>query len=364
MASPKVWFAEQRTARPWLDHTLRMLQHYSAVKGNTQAGAVTFFGFLSFFPILALAFFVIGYVATVYPDAEDTLVDAISGVFPGMIGDGPGEISIDSFKGSSAGTAGVIGLAGVLYSGLGWLSGLRESLLVVFEQPAKEQPNFVVGKLRDLAALASIGLVLFTSVAISSGLNAFSEQVLDLFGVGAELSWLLRIVTIVIGILASSALFLAIFRLLAAPDIPRRDLYRGALLGAVGFELLKQVAGLLLESTKNQPAFQAFGIALILLVWINYFSRVIIYAASWAHTSTAARLLREAAEADEEAKRDATRVDLDKHQGELRPQQIAARSFAFGAGGVLGLIALVKRTNRQVDAGTATPRRPPGSARR
>lgn len=345
----KVWFAEQRTARPWLDHTLRMLQHYSSVKGNTQAGAVTFFGFLSFFPLLALAFFAVGYVATVYPDAEDTLVDAISGVFPGMIGDGKGEISIDSFKGAAAGTAGVIGVLGVLYSGLGWLSGLRESLLVVFDMPPKEQPNFVIGKLRDLAALISIGVVLFASVAISSGLNAFSEQFLDLLGLGSELSWLLRIVTVVIGILASSLLFSAIFKLLAAPEIPRLDLWKGALLGAVGFELLKQVAGLLLASTKNQPAFQSFGIALILVVWINYFSRVIMYAASWAQTSTSARLIREAAEAEEEAKRDATRVDLDKHEGELSATQIAARSFAFGAGGVLGVLALVKRTNRQID---------------
>ena len=28
----------------------------------------------------------------------------------------------------------------------------------------------------------------------------------------------------------------------------------------------------------------AFGTALILLVWINYFSRVVLYAAAWAHT--------------------------------------------------------------------------------
>jgi len=44
-----------RRRYPWLDHTLRMVQHYNAVYGNGQAGAVTYFGFLSFFPILALA---------------------------------------------------------------------------------------------------------------------------------------------------------------------------------------------------------------------------------------------------------------------------------------------------------------------
>ena len=39
------------------------------------------------------------------------------------------------------------------------------------------------------------------------------------------------------------------------------------------FEVLKAASFLLLASTQGSPAFQAFGIALILLVWINYTSR-------------------------------------------------------------------------------------------
>ena len=77
-----------------------------------------------------------------------------------------------------------------------------------------------------------------------------------------------------------------------SPRTPHRSLWQGALLGAVGFEVLKQLSRLLLAATKGQPAFQAFGIALILLVWINYFSRVVLYAAAWAHTSRAARAQR------------------------------------------------------------------------
>ena len=49
---------------------------------------MTYFGFLSVFPVLALAFFVVGWVAKVYPDAQDTLVDLIKSMFPGLIGTG------------------------------------------------------------------------------------------------------------------------------------------------------------------------------------------------------------------------------------------------------------------------------------
>lgn len=51
---------------------------------------------------------------------------------------------------------------------------------------------------------------------------------------------------------------------------------------AVGFELLKQASTWLLGMTARRPAFQAFGIALILLVWIYDFSRALLFAASWA----------------------------------------------------------------------------------
>jgi len=272
----------------WLDHLVRTVQHYGAVNGNAQAGAVTYFGFLSFFPILALAFFVVGQVSKVY-DAKDQLVEAIDSFLPGIVGDDPGEIPLSTFE-QNAAAIGLIGLVGLLYSGLGWLSGMRDALEVVFGMPKREQSGFLVGKLRDLVSLVVIGLVLLLSVSLSGALSGFSQQILELLGLddtpvtGAVL-WL---VVHGLGIAATTLLFLAMFKLLVDPHVPRRALLAGAVLGGVGFEVLKALSVFLIASTKDQPAFQAFGIALILLVWINYFSRVVVLSASWAYTSPAA----------------------------------------------------------------------------
>ena len=87
-------------------------------------------------------------------------------------------------------------------------------------------------------------------------------------------------------------MFFVLFKVLARPPTPDRALWQGALLGSVAFEVLKQ-----LSSMRRRPPSAArpskLGIALILLVWINYFSRIVMYAAAWAHTSQpAGRLAR------------------------------------------------------------------------
>jgi len=340
-----------RSRRPLIDHVFRTVAHYSAVNGSIQAGAVTYFAFLSFFPILALAFAVVGYVAKVFPDAQQHLVTAIGTVLPHMVGEEPGEISLDQIQ-RAAPSIFSIGLVAVLYSGLGWLSGMREALLVVFETPAKEQPSFIVGKLRDVLALASLGVVLMVSVAVSGVVTSLSDKILRWLGLGAGLGPVVDLVAIVVGLLASTVLFYAFFRLLAEPDLPKRSLWAGALLGALGFEVLKQASRYLLASTANQPAFQAFGIALILLVWINYFSRVVMFAAAWAYTSPEALEVRERAEAeanlDERRQTATTRVELSKAPGVAARSGRAAIAAAYAAGGLsaLGLIALLTRKKK------------------
>src|SRR6476661_9606251 len=130
----------------WFDHILRMVKHYGSVNGNAQSGAVTYFGFLSFFPILALGFFVIGLVAQLYPDIKPQMIAELNALLPGVIGNDPGQISLKTIE-SYSGRVGLIGLLVLLYAGLGWLSGLRQALEVMFVVPRREQTNFLLGKL-------------------------------------------------------------------------------------------------------------------------------------------------------------------------------------------------------------------------
>lgn len=335
--------AEVRQRRPLVDHAVRTQEHYSAVKAGQQAGAVTYYAFLSFFPVLALAFFAVGLLARVYSGAESDLTDALNAVMPGLVGTGENQVQISDIE-RAANAVGLISALVLLYSGLGWLSATRNALTIVFELSTRLQPGFLLGKARDLLTLVLIGAILLVSVAAAGLVGGFSSDLLSWAGLGTELGWLVRLLTVVLGLLVNMLLFFAMFVLLARPPTPRASLWSGALLGAVAFEALKQVSGLLISSTRGTPAFQAFGIALVVVVWINYFSRVVMYAAAWAHTSPAARAARpqpEVAPVQGPRSPALRRTDDVEHPW--------AAPYAAGAATMLGLTAVIRRLTRKKD---------------
>lgn len=285
-------FSAARRRLPILDHLIRTQEHYSQNQGSINAGGISYFGFLSFFPLMALALFVIGRVTEVYPEAQDTLTKAVTSAFPGVFGDSDGALSLHEVQRLTS-ALGWFGLLGALYTGLGWVSAMSTALLHVFEIDQKDQPNFVMGMLRDLVMLPILGVTLAVSVALSGVVTRFSRQLLGWVDLGEGLAPVLTVISVLVGVATSALLFIAMYTILGASENPRRALWQGALLAATGFEILKLLASRLLSSTAGQPAFQLFGIALIVVVWINYFARITLYGAAWAHTSPAARALRE-----------------------------------------------------------------------
>ncbi len=353
----KALFAAACRKSRLLDHGVNMVKHYGNVQGNMLAGSVTYFAFLSFFPILVLAFAVIGWVAIVFPNAEGNLVSAIQQVFPGIVTlhGQHNTISMQQIKNAKV-FAGIIGFIGVLYSGLGWMSALRAALQGAFQIPPSKKYNPFVGKAIDLLVMAILGLVLVVSVATSEVVKTFADDLLGSVGagsyVGAPLS---SIIGILFGLIASTLLFFVMYRLLGAPDLSAKALWRGALLAAFAFELLKLLVVNVLGAVGGTP-FAPLAIAITLVIWINYFSRFIIYGASWAMTSSLsanALALRAARQlADEQAKKagepDATSVlhpaPAPARVPAARPAPPLSRGFDAGsaiAGAAAAAVALL-----------------------
>jgi membrane protein len=271
----------------FVDHLLLMNDHYNDVQGGVLAGAVTYFGFLSFFPILSLGFAVVGYIGSRFPGAQDSLTTALEQVLPGIVSaHGTGNtISLDDIENSKQIT-GIIGFFGLLYAGLGWLSGLRVALQESFRVPKYQQGNFILGKATDLLMLAILGVVMIVSVGIAGFVQGWAGTILHWLGLDDTFIGkpLIVAVGVVLGLAASTLLFFVMYKLLGRPMLPILPLIQGAFLGAVGFEILKFLVVNVIGHVGGST-FAQLAVAVTLVVWINYFSRLVFYGASWAMTA-------------------------------------------------------------------------------
>jgi membrane protein len=85
-------------------------------------------------------------------------------------------------------------------------------------------------------------------------------------------------------VLFDTVVFLVLFSRLSGTRAPWRRIIRGALFGAVGFEVLKQVAAILHARTTQNPVYGTFAVLVGLMVWINIASRFALLAAAWTAT--------------------------------------------------------------------------------
>ncbi|GAA3135987.1 YihY/virulence factor BrkB family protein [Planomonospora alba] len=273
---------DDRVRWPWLDHLIRTVQRYQMRSGDRLAGAVTYFAFLSFFPIIALAFAVFGFFLSERPGAERALAQAIDEYLPGLAT----KLPIEQIADARAG-AGLIGLLGLLYAGLGAIDALRGALREI--TMTTEPPlGFLAGRLRDLAALVLTGTTMVASVLVGGFATQASGMVAGWLGLSASLlgTGTVWLAGLAVSVAADTVVFLIVLGWLGRSTQPFRVVLHGALLGALAFALLKQLAAFLLSSTLNNPLYGVFAVMVGLLVWINFSARVVMYAAAW--TATAA----------------------------------------------------------------------------
>jgi membrane protein len=265
----------------WFDHLGRAYDRYQACRGDRMAAALTFYGFLSFFPLVALAFAVTGYAVAISPGARDYVTKAIYQVLPGMAD----KVPVQQIAEAKAG-AGVLALLGLSWSGLGWIGVWRESLRTMWKGDPEDDANPVLKKLADLAVMLVLGLTLLASVALSSLATSATHAVLRAAGLdhvpGA--ATVLRLVAIGVAVAADTFIFLVLFSRLSGTRAPWRRLLRGCLFGAMGFEALKLLGTYLVGHVMRNPLYASFAVIVGLLIWINVVSRFILFTAAWTAT--------------------------------------------------------------------------------
>jgi membrane protein len=276
---------EQLRARyPWLDHVMRAATRFTDHHGTHYAAAITYFSILSLVPLLMIAFAIAGYVLFFNPGLLDEIRQAINAALPANLAGTINPI-IDQAIAQRNTVAG-FGLLTALYSGIGWMTNLREALSEQWAQ-SPEPPALPKRLLFDLTALLGLGVALVGSFAITGLASGFAATVLEFVGL-ADQGWaqfLLRLLGVALGLVANFLVFLWVIARLPRQHTPMRSAVKAAALGAVGFEVLKQVMTIYLRSVTTSPSGAVFGSLLGLLVFVNFASQFVLFVTAWAATA-------------------------------------------------------------------------------
>jgi membrane protein len=275
-----------RREREWVDHLFRAGGRYQRANADYLAAGVTYFSFLSLLPLLLLAMSVAGYVLSARPDLLTELRSSIADAVPGGLGDTL--VGAVNAAVSQRGTVGVVGLLGLAYAGMGWVANLRKAVQLIWAADRRPPPSFVAGKLADLTALAGLGLAALASVALTAGATAATGLLVRAVGLAGVpgMPVLTRVLGVLVSVLGDTLVFGWLLARLPQPRVavPYRSVLKGALLAAVGFEILKIVGTYYVQQVSQSPTAAVFGNVIGLLVWINLVSRFLMYATAWTAT--------------------------------------------------------------------------------
>ena len=232
-----------------------------------------------------VAFAAASYVLWFNPTLVTELEDAIAGlgavqrrVLHSMI-----ETAIEQRN-----SIGTIGLIGALWSGVWWMSNLREAVSAQWGSCPRRTRRRRSGCCYDLRALVGLGTALVVGLACSLCSARGSPR-------SCSAGWARRttaspapccgVVGIVLGVGANWLIFAWAITRLPRTDVALRGVRRAALLGAVGFEAIKQGAAVYFEVITGTPGGAVFGSLLGLLLFGYLVARLLLWVTAWAATS-------------------------------------------------------------------------------
>jgi membrane protein len=259
-----VGLRERLSPRRWRPtrFALEVQDRYGELHGGELASAITLSAFLSLLPLLLVGIAILGFFsASSSKDLAKEVIDNLqldqSSQTADLIAD-----AIQTAEGSRK-AASVIGFAGLLWTGLGVVNALQYAWNTAWQVPGRGLRDKAVG----LAWLSGAGVLFVGSFAVSA-----ASQLLP---------WYLAPVGLLAGLATGVGLWLWTAHTLPNRQVGWRALLPGALVGAIGFEILKVVASFVVPRVvaSSSELYGPVGVVFAVLAWLLVFGRLVVYAA-------------------------------------------------------------------------------------
>ena len=268
-------------ATQWFDVCKKAVIGWSSDFAPSMGAAISYYTMFSLAPLLILVIAVAGLVF-----GADAVQGQIASQLSGMVGEDSAKAVQGMIKSAAVSGKGVLATVlsiGVLVVGAtSVFAELQSALDRIWHVTEEEKPKGIWGILR--ARVFSFGLILglafllMVSLSVSTALAAFGGFVGGLLP-GWEI--LLHGLNLAVSVGVTTVLFAMIFKYMPTTPVAWRDVWTGAAVTAVLFELGKTLIGLYLGKSGMADAFAGAGSIVLLLAWVYYAAQIFLLGAEF-----------------------------------------------------------------------------------
>lgn len=245
----------------FVDTLLTVHERVGAVGGGAYSSALALAGLLSLFPLVLVGIAVVGFFSASNVDLAAETVDRL-----GLDGDAADTL-LKAFSTAerTRGAVTVVGFVGLLWAGLGVVDAMSAMVNTVWQVTGRG----LVGKLHELAWVAGAGSVFLVSLGVASLVRIVPGPAI--------------VPSVLVGFVIDALLVMWTFRALTNVGVPWRTHLPGAIVAAVGFGVLKLVAGFWVPRlvTSSSALYGSIGVVFALLAWFVLGAKLLMYATAY-----------------------------------------------------------------------------------
>ena len=250
-------------------------------EASTRGAAIAYYTVFSIAPLLLIVIAVAGLVW-----GRDAVQGQIIASLAGLVGrDGAAGIQAilaSASKPTEGLVATGISLVALVVGATTVFGELQSALDHIWRVPEAAKKSGVWHLLRtrvlSFGLVLGLGFLMIASLIVSAGLSALSHWANGLL---PEWEIWLQVLNAVVSIGTATVLFAMIFKLMPTARVAWRDVWVGAAVTAVLFEIGKVLIGLYIGKTGVTSSLAAAGSIVVLLLWVYYAAQIFLLGAEF-----------------------------------------------------------------------------------
>lgn len=251
---------------------------WSKDKVSLLAAALAYYTVFSLAPLLII---VIAIASAVF--GTEAARNEIVGQIQGLVGETGAQFLQMAIENANKPTTGfmtsIINVIILLFGASGVFAQLQEALNMIWAVPPKPKLNFlriIQSRFLSFTMVLGIGFLLLVSLVLNAALSAMFNYLGNLI-IGIGFFW--EMSNFIFSIIITSVLFALIYKILPDVKIAWSNVWVGAIISSVLFNLGKSLLAIYLVKSSFSSTYGAAASPIIVLTWVYYSAQILFFGA-------------------------------------------------------------------------------------